>query len=75
MAEASQSIETTEMLAKLRTEIAEMEEQAKIAADPAANLPLGWNVAYVRSLSLHWHVASAVHAFLLCIPASIMGTY
>lgn len=48
VAEASQSIDTDALLKKLRQEVAEREEKAKIAADPEANLPAGWNVARVR---------------------------
>jgi hypothetical protein len=58
VAEASENIETEEMLTNLRKEIAEREEQAKIAADPTANLPPGWNVAYVRLALAPVHVPS-----------------
>ena len=47
-AEASQSIDPQIVLEKLRQEVLVREEQAKIAADPEANLPPGWNVARVR---------------------------
>lgn len=53
-AEASQSIDIQVMLEKLRQEVSAREEQAKIAADPEANLPPGWNVARVRLHVLHW---------------------
>lgn len=64
-AEASQSIDTEVMLEKLRQEVAENEEKAKIAADPEANLPAGWNVARVR-LYLHGDFCSILSLCLCC---------
>lgn len=49
VAQASQDIDTVKLLAELRAEVEVKEKEAKIAADPTANLPPGWNVAYVRS--------------------------
>lgn len=55
-AEASQSIDTQVMLEKLRQEVSAREEQAKIAADPEANLPPGWNVARdPTGKPYYWH--------------------
>lgn len=48
VAQASQSIDVAKLLVDLRAEVEVKEKEAKIAADPAANLPPGWNVAYVR---------------------------
>lgn len=48
VAQASQSIDIAKFLVDLRAEVEVKEKEAKIAADPAANLPPGWNVAYVR---------------------------
>lgn len=55
VAEASQSVDTAKLLETLRDEVEIKEKEAKIAADPAANLPPGWNVAYVRHPYLPRH--------------------
>jgi hypothetical protein len=49
VAEESQSIEAGPILAKRKRELEEEEEKAKRAADPRADIPEGWNVAFVRS--------------------------
>lgn len=49
VAEASQQIDAKELLTKRKREIEDEEEQVRRAADPKADVPAGWNVAFVRS--------------------------
>jgi hypothetical protein len=53
VAEASQSIDTAALLARLRKQAEDKDAKAKQATDPAAGLPPGWNVTAVRAISIH----------------------
>eukprot|EP00892_Ulva_mutabilis_P002114 jgi/Ulvmu1/11903/UM081_0062.1 len=56
VAQSSQNIDTTKLLENLRAEVEVKEKEAKIAADPTANLPPGWNVAYdPKGKPYYWH--------------------
>ena len=48
VAEASKDIDVEPLLAKRKRELEEEEEAARRAADPKADVPAGWNVAFVR---------------------------
>lgn len=49
VAEASKAIDADSVLRKRKAEAEEEEEKARRAADPKADVPEGWNVAFVRS--------------------------
>lgn len=51
VAEASKAIDADSVLRKRKAEAEEEEEKARRAADPKADVPEGWNVAFVRPCS------------------------
>jgi hypothetical protein len=48
VAEASRQIDSKPVLEARKKELEEAEEKARRAADPKADIPDGWNVAFVR---------------------------
>ena len=48
VAEASKEVDADSVLRKRKAELEEAEELARRAADPKADVPEGWNVAFVR---------------------------